>query len=214
MKLVAIQPWFLLAVLYALVNVIANTTNSFWFGKMFFQVKILGESWLFKTLLDEFVFFVSPQQFQIAYKQFIKKSIISIYFMSPVVCSLSLEVTAQPSFSPPTGGSLCLTIADQRRKHNAHIHAASAPFLCEEHKRGQCVPVDHTHLFLLSLAWIIWPERVTQRKASRHTHFAPNPNTAVSALLLHLHFYMYVLAGGPCVEDCGCVCVCVRGWLV
>lgn len=132
--------------------------------------------------------------------------------ISPVVCSLSLEVTASPSFSPPTRGSLCLTIADQRRKHNAHIHAASAPFYVKSTKGGSVCLLTTRICFFWAFAWIIWPERVTQRKASRHTHFAPNPNTGVSPFLLHPHFYMYVLAGGPCIEGCGCVCVC--RWLV
>lgn len=137
------------------------------------------------------------------------KTVLSvfIYFVLSALCSLSLEVTAQPSVSPPTRGFLGLTIADQRRKHNAHIHVASAPFYARSTKGGSVCRLTTRICFFWAFAWIIWPARVTRRKASRHTHFAPNPNTGVAPDFLPAHFYMSVLAVGPfdCIDSYSCV---------
>lgn len=157
------------------------------FGK--FQHCWISAEWLL-------LFLSSWQQLQVAYQQFMKEGwSVFIYFLSPVLCSLSLEVTVQPSFSPPTRGSLRLTIADQRRKHNAHIHAASAPFYVKSTNGGSVCLLTTRICFFRAFAWIIWPERVTQRKARPSHSLCPKSKHWCLSLVAPSTF-LHVRAGG------------------
>lgn len=100
-----------------------------------------------------------------------------------------------------------LTIAEQWRKHNARIHAASGLFYVRSTKGGS-VCLLTTHICFFGNV----PSLFGQNKTTVEGELSvcPNSQHECLSLLTPSKFYTSVLAGSPCIDSCVCfVCVCV-----
>lgn len=76
-----------------------------------------------------------------------------------------------------------------------------------EHKRGQCMPVDHAHLVLWKWPWIIWPES-NAVEGELSESICPKSKSEMSVPSYSLKI-LHVCAGR---QPLTAVCVCVCPW--
>lgn len=112
-------------------------------------------------------------------------------------------------FSPPSRPPALapLAIAEQRRKHNAHIHAASAPFYVESTKGGSVRPLATRICFFWAVAWIIWPESSAAEGELSHSVCPKSKHERLSRLTPFK--FLHVCAGRQPLHRQLYLCVCV-----